>query len=219
MAYPDGRFRILNRVVRFVLLSLAVVAMVIACSTDTQRLFFDIPPTDASEVADQSGQQPEQQAAGKMDPDNRALQYGAPSIGWAIEENSPPPEIEKVKDWEMAESLLPKDEEDNVDWAAALQQGLIRPRSGGNPDRYLMTVFQWDFIIPADEKEDEAYFPHSAHTQWLSCKNCHMAIYPYRRNPATMKEMKKGQSCGVCHGRRKVSFSLKACGRCHLSME
>jgi len=237
-----------------------VVLAVIACSTETRQLFFDIQPPTAEELAETSGEQVDPAAIRSK---GKSLTMGTSAFLFVetMNEDLPPPAIEKVMDWEKVESLLPKDEEDNVDWSEALRQGLIRPRTGADPRALWMTAFQWDFIIPAakdededededetdeeeetanikdqeddeeddedeDEDEDEeadneddAFFPHSSHTQWLSCKNCHMSIYPYRRNPATMKEMKKGKSCGVCHGKNKVAFSLKACDRCHLNSE
>jgi c(7)-type cytochrome triheme protein len=250
------------RVKQFTLIPVILLA-VIACSSETRQLFFDIKPPTAEELAAKPSESPEIQTNQTKD---KSLSLSSSMFSFlGIDESLPPPAIEEVLEWEKAEQMLPKDEEDNVDWSEALRQGLIRPRTGSDPRTLLMTTFQWDFIIPAvvdedeDEDEDEddedeevetennneevdiaerddeaneedededdeaneddAYFPHSSHTQWLSCKNCHMTIYPFRRNPATMKEMKKGKSCGVCHGKKKVAFSLKACGRCHLNSE
>ena len=233
----------------FTLISTILVTL-IACSTETRQLFFDINPPTAEELAEQSREKQQAESSTtqlKQNKNNKStLLFPA-----FMDDDLPPPAIEKVMEWEKVEEMLPKDEEDNVDWSEALRLGLIRPRTGSDPRTIWMTTFQWDFIIPAaveedddeeeddeeeddadkddtdddededddDANEDDAYFPHSSHTQWLSCKNCHMTIYPFRRNPATMKEMKKGKSCGVCHGKNKVAFSLKACGRCHLNSE
>ena len=214
-----------------------VMLTVFACSTETRQLFFDIQPPTAEKLTKKSPKQKDSTVS-RAQGEGFAMSSSMFMLPSVINENAPPPAIEEVMDWEKAEEMLPKDEEDNVDWSAALRQGLIRPRTGSDPRTLWMTSFQWDFVIRATEEEDEdededdededdeeggneddAYFPHSAHTQWLSCKNCHMTIYPYRRNPATMKEMKKGKSCGVCHGKDKVAFSLKACDRCHLNSE
>ncbi len=235
--------------VKFLALVPVFLLSVIACSTETRQLFFDIQPPTTEELAEQARKKAAAESAANPQSKNKKPEIASLLFPQFSDEDLPPPAIEEVMDWEKVEESLPKDNEDNVDWSEALRQGLIRPRTGSDPRTILMTTFQWDFIIPAavdedededededkdedeDEDEDEddeeegegheddAYFPHSAHTQWLSCKNCHMTIYPLRRNPATMKEMKKGKSCGVCHGRDKVAFSLKACDRCHLNSE
>ncbi len=141
------------------------------------------------------------------------------SLAFAFTEdlNAARPLIEEVLDWQQALAMLPKDYKGKADWSAALEQGVVRPRSGKDPRAQYASVFKYDFIMPAEKPKNEAYFPHSAHTEWLGCKNCHISIYPYKRNPATMKEMKKGASCGTCHGKENVAFSLKACKRCHLN--
>ena len=133
-----------------------------------------------------------------------------------MDDNQPRPDIEETLDWETALEMLPKDYKKQADWVAAMEQGIVRPRGGADPMSQYAAIFQWDFIIAAEKPKNEAYFPHSAHTQWLGCKNCHTGIYPYRRNPATMKEMRAGASCGTCHGKKNVAFSLKQCKRCHL---
>ena len=116
--------------------------------------------------------------------------------------------------------MIQKNYKKNIDWSSALERGLIRPRVGTETSSLWATAFKWDFIIKGEEPDDDAYFPHSAHTMWLGCKNCHNPdLYPYKRNPTTMKEMKRGASCGACHGRKNVSFSLKACDRCHINVE
>lgn len=208
-----------------------VLSLIIACSTETRQLFFDIPPPSEQDLASETPSKGNRPAG---DANNRYDYMGLAAFFPGLVGDQPPPPIEEIKQWDKIEAMMPKDEEDDVDWAAAVHQGIIRPRHGGDPRDLLATMFQWDFIIPvppeeddeddeetaeADDEEemegneDDALFQHSSHTQWLSCDNCHMTIYPYRRNPFTMKQKKKGESCGVCHG--KVAFSLKTCGRCH----
>lgn len=127
----------------------------------------------------------------------------------------PPPEIEKYLSWEKAAEMLPKQKK-NVDWSAALRDGVVRPRTLGDPRAADASMFKYDFIIETEKEKFNAIFPHSAHTGWLGCENCHTAIYPLKRNPSSMKEMRKGESCGRCHD--KVAFSLKQCKRCHINM-
>jgi c(7)-type cytochrome triheme protein len=187
---------------------------VVSCSTSTRQLFFDVPPTSEQELAEQARQEREATLAAAPDQpvDTKSLSFGA------ADDTRPRPAIESVTDWEQALELLPKDYKKGADWAAALEQGLVRPRIGADPRAQYAAAFQYDFIMEAEKPKYEAWFPHSAHTGWLGCKNCHMAIYPYKRNPATMKEMRKGASCGTCHGKRNVAFPLSNCKRCHLNL-
>ena len=175
-----------------------------SCSHKALSLFFDVPPpVEASEDT----KQPTAESSGETQ-DQTLNPYTA------FAEASEPLPIENILNWEQVSGMLPKDYKKKVDWSAALEQDLVRPRPGLDPESRFASTFKYDFIIAAEKPKNEAYFPHSAHTGWLGCKNCHMTLYPYKRNPATMKEMRTGASCGACHG--KVAFSLKSCKRCHL---
>lgn len=198
-----------------VVLVLFCLLITTSCSTKTRQLFFDIQPPTAEELAERRQQDEARREAtlallDEQQTDPKSLFPGV------LNDNQPQPPIEDTLIWEEALELLPKDYKKKADWSAAIEQGIVRPRSGADPMSQYATIFQWDFIIAAKKPKNEAYFPHSAHTQWLGCKNCHMTIYPYKRNPATMKEMRKGASCGTCHGKDNVAFSLKQCKRCHL---
>jgi c(7)-type cytochrome triheme protein len=177
--------------------------LVVACSSSTKSLFFDIPPPTPQEI--RQSQIEAQQAAGKANGQSAS----------EAEEELERPAIESVLDWELAQEQLPEHALGGVDWVAALDEGLVRPRTGNDPDAKYAAAFKYDFIIEGKKPKFDAIFPHSAHTGWLGCQNCHTAIYPYKRNPAKMKEMRKGASCGACHG--SVAFSLKQCKRCHLN--
>jgi c(7)-type cytochrome triheme protein len=188
----------------------------VSCSTKTKQIFFDIQPPSAEELAERA-QQDEAEREATLDALETQQTDTKSIFPVANDDNQPRPPIEGILDWETALEMLPKDYKKKADWSAALEQGVIRPRSGADPLSAYAAIFQWDFIIEAEKPKNEAYFPHSAHTRWLSCKNCHTAIFPYKRNPATMKEMKNGASCGTCHGKKNVAFSLSQCKRCHLN--
>ncbi|QYZ65592.1 MAG: hypothetical protein HPY30_06090 [Gammaproteobacteria bacterium (ex Lamellibrachia satsuma)] len=200
-------------------LVLTSVLIISSCSTQTRQLFFDIQPPTPEELAEKK--QKEEAALAALQARNKQKNQLTGPEGMSFgrsDDNRPRPEIESVMDWKKAQEILPKDYKKGIDWSAALEQGLIRPRVGDDPRAEWASAFQWDFIIKAKKPKNHAYFPHSAHTEWLGCRNCHnTSLYPYKRNPATMKEMKKGASCGACHGKKKVAFSLKACKRCHLN--
>jgi c(7)-type cytochrome triheme protein len=186
-----------------------------SCSDETLSLFFDIPPPTEEEKAERAAAK--QQAAAAT-----ATRTVAPAVE---EEQEPPPEIEAILDWEQASEMLPKDEIDEVDWSAALREGIIRPRAAlsgrGDPEANL---FKWDFYFSGPDPESDAYFPHSEHTEWLTCESCHPAIFPYRElgmansedHGIVMDEIFEGEYCGKCHG--VVAFVLDSCSRCHTKM-
>ena len=186
-----------------------------ACSVKSRQLFFDIQAPSAEEIAEKNRQENARREAVLAEAENQ--ETDSKSFGsFQANDNQPRPAIESVTSWEQALELLPKDYKKKPDWAAAMEQGLVRPRFGADATTQFVPAFKYDFIMPHENPKNEAYFPHSTHTALLSCQNCHMTIFPYKRNPATMKEMRAGASCGVCHGKNNVAFSLTACKRCHL---
>lgn len=191
----------------------------VSCSDETLSLFFDItPPTAEEKAAEAAAKQAKDAAAAKA----ATAQAGEPAVA---EEEGERPEIEAILDWEQASEMLPKDDIDEVDWMAALRDGIIKPRAQitgqGDPQA---RVFKWDFYFAGPDPETDAYFPHSSHTEWLTCESCHPAIFPYRElgtDPAgkygiVMDQVFEGEYCGKCHG--IVAFALDSCNRCHTKM-
>jgi c(7)-type cytochrome triheme protein len=132
----------------------------------------------------------------------------------------PPPAFEGTLDPDSAITLLPRDHAGNIDWVAALRNGVIRPR-GELPGRTVPDSagfkFGFDFMFPGPDTLFDAYFPHSTHTQWLNCNTCHARIFPYRGTPIKMGDVFMGRFCGECHG--KVSFPvMTGCERCHVRL-
>jgi len=111
--------------------------------------------------------------------------------------------------------LLPKDNAGNVDWVAALQQGLIKPRDSLDPSEPPTPVIDLDIYFKVKGDLPDVVYPHYPHTQWLACNNCHPKIFIMQAgaNKITMKKIEEGQFCGRCHG--KVAFPLSNCPRCH----
>ena len=142
------------------------------------------------------------------------------------------PAAELAKTWPELEKLLPKVRSGNVDWIAALQTDVIEPRVGLDPASPAQAVFDLDIhlsrsqsTVLGDPKSLAVTYRHATHTQWLTCNNCHPAIFPLelgaidngavsQRAVITMAKIKQGQYCGACHG--KVAFGVDdACDRCH----
>lgn len=119
--------------------------------------------------------------------------------------------------------VLPKDSQGDVDWTAAVIKGYINPRDsidGGvepEPPLNLNIFFEAKTPLMAN-----VLFPHSIHTYWLSCNNCHSNIFipETGANPVTMDEIFQGQWCGRCHGKVAFTFWPRTnCTRCHVILK
>lgn len=60
-------------------------------------------------------------------------------------------------------------------------------------------------------------FNHQAHMARFSCRQCHDALFPMKKNSRalTMQPMNEGKSCGKCHD-GKVAFATDDCSKCHV---
>ncbi|MEE8317105.1 MAG: c(7)-type cytochrome triheme domain-containing protein [Syntrophobacteria bacterium] len=168
-------------------------------------LFFDLPeksPEDAKVVSREKKRPPVKKAA-------EVQEQIRP-----IKEKEERPPIEKTLVWKESEKLLPKDGLGEVDWMEALRKGIIKPESSaeGAGDHF---VFKFNFHFSGPPGLLGAYFPHSVHTQWLTCESCHPVIFPQRGTQLSMAKILSGEYCGKCH--TKVAFPIaKGCKRCHV---
>jgi c(7)-type cytochrome triheme protein len=195
---------------RLVLL-LSPLLFFVACSDDTLNFFFDIPPATEAEKAEAAREKAAAEAAKRTEA--RAAAGAAPT-----EVELERPAIESTLVYEQALEMLPLDDFDEPDYMAALRQGVIRPRGATNgADHADSATFKFDFILEGPDPSMNALFPHSAHTQWLTCESCHPKIFPVRGTQISMDEIFEGQYCGVCHG--VVAFAVDDCTRCHFAME
>lgn len=109
---------------------------------------------------------------------------------------------------------FPHDRRGNVDWAKAIDEGIIDPRASltGNEEMLIMDL---DIYLKDTGEMPWVRFPHLAHTRWLDCSNCHPAIFLPQKgaNDISMDTILGGQHCGRCHD--KVAFPLWTCERCH----
>jgi len=113
-------------------------------------------------------------------------------------------------------TYLPVDAYGFVDWSEALRQGLISPRDsisgsrgrGQRPAGDILIRSKMDFM-------PDVLFPHSSHTAWLKCSNCHPKIFKKKAgaNPISMTAIWKGRFCGRCHDH--VAFPIRNCFKCH----
>jgi c(7)-type cytochrome triheme protein len=73
--------------------------------------------------------------------------------------------------------------------------------------------------ITLKNKGGDVVFSHTAHVDGvkLACSDCHDKLYinSKKHKKVSMKEMKSGKSCGLCHN-GKQAFSVKSdCAKCH----
>lgn len=109
---------------------------------------------------------------------------------------------------------FPRDNYGLIDWIGAIDNGLIAPRADV-AGKELMHAVDLDLVLKNTSSMPYVNFPHSPHTKWLTCQNCHPAIFLPQRggNFITMADIMQGKYCGVCHG--KIAFPPLECARCH----
>ncbi len=124
--------------------------------------------------------------------------------------------IQFLQEPSEALSVLPKGGPDGnqVDWVAALRQGVISPRTNILPETKIR-VIDLDIVFEDTAGQPFVVFPHRPHTEWLDCENCHPSVFIAKRgaNNFGMFDVLQGEYCGKCHG--AVSFPLTECKRCH----
>lgn len=150
----------------------------------------------------------------ELDATKQQLERALNASAGDLEEETPP--VEAAATWEEVASLLPTDYSGEIDWMLAMTSGAIAPRPGLEPGAPEQAVF--DFDVQFADSPDSIYhvtYEHAAHTEWLSCDNCHPAIFPLERGAEpptiTMQDIVDGRYCGACHG--TVAFG--SCDRCH----
>jgi len=113
---------------------------------------------------------------------------------------------------------LPKTEFGNhVDWVKAIDDGLLKPRWEKTDPTAEPFVLDLDIVRPVKASVPDVVFPHRQHTEWLSCSNCHPAIFIPQKgaNQISMSAILLGQKCGVCHGKVSFPITTKSCKKCH----
>ncbi len=113
---------------------------------------------------------------------------------------------------------FPVDRRGQIDWVKTLRNNMINPRKSIDGDEFggeMMLEIDMDLILKQTDIMPNVRFPHLAHTEWLTCNNCHPDIFEPRleANNISMDKIFKGEFCGRCHD--KVAFALFTCERCH----
>jgi c(7)-type cytochrome triheme protein len=129
------------------------------------------------------------------------------------EEVIKPPEV----DWPGIYAGLPRDKKGLVDWMRALDEKTITPKPGIAADAVEAKVMDGDIeFFNKGTPGKTATFRHATHTQWLSCKNCHPAVFKKTDENLqfTHDDMDAGKYCGACHF--KVVVVQSGCNGCHV---
>jgi len=197
-----------------------------ACSAETRQkilpIFFDGVPKEG----EPAGPPPTRRVRRDLQQEIEELKQKlaeAQATARATQEGKPAEEAqrqaEKAKRWEEAVKALPGDSAGNVDWVQAIKAAAIAPLPSLDPKAPEQATLDLDVdLTSSPSKLFLVTYPHSTHTQWLTCGNCHPAIFPLKRGAeptvVTMAKILAGEQCGVCHG--KVAFGAEGrCARCH----
>ena len=112
-------------------------------------------------------------------------------------------------------AALPRDAAGNqVDWMAALDRGIIRPRSSVSPT-FEVRIRTTEVLRRETANQLMVVFPHRQHTAWIDCITCHDGLFEMKAGATRMNMLQilSGEKCGQCHG--AVAFPLTECARCH----
>jgi c(7)-type cytochrome triheme protein len=124
-----------------------------------------------------------------------------------------PPDV----DWSGIYAALPRDNKGAVDWMRALDEKIVTPKAGIDPAAEAASTLDSEIVFtPNDNPGKAATFRHATHTQWLSCKNCHPALFKKRDENLqfTHDDMEKDRKyCGACHF--SVVVLPSGCKGCH----
>lgn len=202
------------------------VTLLAGCSADTRQkvlpIFFDGVPAEGAQEPLPPTRRVRRDLLREIEDLKRELQQAQEAAklrGTGAPTEEPQHPAEKAKTWEEAAEALPKDAAGRADWVQAIQTGAITPRPGVDAKGPEQAALDLDVdLVASPSKLFSVAFPHSAHTRWLTCGNCHPAIFPLKRGAeptvVTMAKIQAGEQCGVCHG--KVAFGVsEECARCH----
>ncbi len=105
----------------------------------------------------------------------------------------------------------------HVDWVKAIDEKKLSPRWDRIDSSEEPFVMDMDIVREVKASVPDVVFPHRQHTEWLSCANCHPAIFIPQKgaNQINMSAILLGQKCGVCHGKVSFPITTKTCSKCH----
>jgi c(7)-type cytochrome triheme protein len=109
-----------------------------------------------------------------------------------------------------------------IDWATALDKGLINPANSilsDAPPMQLPPKLKIPIKLGTASPRSDVIFSHEEHFAELDCSSCHPDIFNIKKKGSeafTMERNIYGNFCGSCH--MQVAFPMQDCRRCHPSM-
>jgi len=189
--------------------------LLVACSANPRSsmlaFFFDVPAPGQTVANEAPPRGPRHSARPSLVPQLEVSKEYVAMIETLVKSGPPP-------NWPDVFSKLPKDDDGNIDWMAALESKAIRPSGIINKDEQdIGKTSDDDIELSTSGKPNRmVIFSHKVHTQWLTCTNCHNAIFKREAGSAqiTMDAIDEGKYCGVCHD--KVALAQPSgCKGCH----
>lgn len=172
-------------------------------------MLFDIPPPGQQYSSELSPRLPRRTVP--KPPEIRISKEYIAMVESLIKAGAPP-------NWPDIFKKLPKDDDNNIDWMAALESKAITPSGVINAsDKDEGKTSDDDIELSTSGKPARmVIFSHKVHTQWLTCTNCHNAIFKREAGSATitMADIDDGKYCGVCHDKVAIA-QPSGCKGCH----
>lgn len=119
----------------------------------------------------------------------------------------------------FAEDLPSSQFGNGIDWAAALNNGAIKPlntRSAGYTPMPLPENLTKPLKLGTTSPNSDVTFSHEEHYAELDCSSCHPEVFNIKKKGTEAFSMDKnlfGRFCGTCH--LQVAFPMNDCNRCH----
>lgn len=109
-----------------------------------------------------------------------------------------------------------------IDWAAAVNRGLITPVNslGTQATLALPEKLKQPLKLGTNSPRSDVTFSHQEHFAELDCSSCHPDIFNIKKKSTTGFTMETniyGSYCGACH--MQVAFPMNDCRRCHTAMK
>jgi len=119
----------------------------------------------------------------------------------------------------FAEKLPSSDFGNGIDWAKALDDGIITPKNtlaGDYAPLPLPDNLKKPLKLGTSSPNSDVTFSHEEHYAELDCSSCHPEIFNIKKKGTEAFSMDRnifGRYCGTCHMR--VAFPMSACHSCH----